>query len=68
MKALKYHDNRPVEIGDKFQVARWGTCTVESFDPLNDCAVCQNTHTGETFDNLGQPTFGEADLIARATR
>jgi hypothetical protein len=68
MKTLKYHDSRPVEIGDKFQVARWGTCTVESFDELNECATARNTQTGEEFDLLGQDTFGEADLLARAVR
>ena len=65
MKTLRYFDKQPVRKGDVFTAPRWGTCTVERFDRLNGCAVAVNLSTGETFDFLGQPTFGESDLLQR---
>lgn len=65
MKTLRYSDKQPVRLGDVFTAPRWGTCAVKSFDRLNGCAVSVNLFTGETFDNLGQPTFGESDLVRR---
>lgn len=65
MKTLRYFDNQPVHKGDVFTAPRWGTCAVERFDRLNACAVAVNLSTGETFDHLGQPTFGESDLLRR---
>lgn len=65
MKTLRYSDKQPVRKGDVFTAPRWGTCAVERFDRLNACAVAVNTSTGETFDMLGQPTFGESDLLRR---
>ena len=66
MKKLTYSDGQTVRLNDRFTAPRWGTCIVKSFDRLNACAVAENTCTGEVFDMLGQPTFGESDLIARA--
>lgn len=54
MKTLRYSDKQPVRKGDVFTAPRWGTC-----------AVSVNLSTGERFDMLGQPTFGESDLIRR---
>ena len=68
MKHLTYSDKSPVRLGDTFTAPRWGTCTVESFDRLNQCATARNTCTGETFDMLGRATFGESDLISRVRR
>jgi hypothetical protein len=65
MKTFRYSDKQPVRKGDVFTAPRWGTCTVSRFDRLNGCAVAVNLSTGETFDHLGQPTFGESDLIRR---
>ncbi len=62
---LTYFEGQEVMLGDKFVAARWGTCVVESFDTLNRCAIARNVCTGEVFDLLGQPTFGEADLLER---
>lgn len=63
---LQYHDNQPVQLGDTFTAPRWGDCTVQAFDVLNQSATCRNVSTGEVFDLLGQDTFGESDLIARS--
>lgn len=63
MKHLKYTDGQTVRKGDVFQAPRWGTCVVLRFDPSNECAVSLNLLTGETFDMLGQDTFGESDRL-----
>lgn len=65
MNSLRYHNKQPVRKGDVFTAPRWGTCTVESFDRLNRCAIAVNLSTGETFDMIGQPTFSESDLLQR---
>lgn len=65
MKRLRYSDNQIVRKGDVFNAPRWGTCEVKRFDRLNACAIARNTLTGEVFDMLGQPTFGESYLIER---
>ena len=65
MKTLRYHDQKPVRKGDKFNAPRWGTCIVTGFDRLNECAFAKNVCTGEEFGLLGQATFGESDLVER---
>ena len=65
MNSLRYHNKQPVRKGDVFIAPRWGTCTVESFDRRNCCAVAVNLSTGETFNMIGQPTFSESDLLRR---
>lgn len=67
MKALRYYAGQIVRKGDTFIAPRWGVCIVLRFDRLNECAVCRNTQTGETFDLLGAPTFQESDLLHRKT-
>lgn len=65
MKTLQYHDKQPVRKGDTFTAPRWGTCKVLRFDRVNQSAIACNVSTGEVFDMLGQPTFGESDLLRR---
>ena len=68
MKTPRYSDNQPVRVGDTFNAPRWGSCTVKRFDRLNHCAVTVNTQSGEEFDNIGQATFGESDLVRRGVK
>lgn len=65
MKSLHYPTGEPVRLGDMFQAPRWGSCVVTRIDRKNAAVLALNIMTGEEFDDLGQATFSESDLIRR---